>query len=230
MRLANALLAVILLAAVDGARAKQDDEASGCSRAIVTQLNETSQLWTCMEYYRESCFDAATRVWRTDGRSVPMRDLSVGDEILDADGEPTEVTDFTTNRTAYTAVIDLFDNNDAHLVTMTPKHVVHMADGTQKYADEVQEGEYVDSYEQATYVYRVERRMSDVHVIAPITKSGTLTVGWRRMAASCYAHTKWTGALHAYTRARTWLRPYAGSTSWAERRLTAGLRLLGLAH
>jgi hypothetical protein len=169
-------------------------------------------------------------VWLKNGTSMPMRNLSVGDEILDAKGKPTVVADFTTNRVAYTEVIDLFDNNDAHLLTLTPKHVLHMADGTEKYADEVEEGDYVDSYEQATYVYRVERRRTDVHVMAPVTEAGTLTVGQRRVAASCYSHTKWTRSLHAYTRARTWLRPYGGATSWAERKLTAAAKMLGLAH
>ena len=231
MQFTTATLAILLLAFAAVVRANSYSP-SGCSRALITKMDEQSNthLWTCTDYHREDCFDAATLVWRRNGTSLPMRDLSVGDEILDAKGRPTKVTDFTTNRLAYTAVLDLFDNNNAHLLTLTPKHVLHMADDTEKYADEVREGDYVDSYEQAAYVYRVERRVSDVHVITPMTEAGSLTVGQRRVAASCYAHTKWTGALHAYTRARTWLRPYGGRTSWTERKLTAGARLLGLAH
>ena len=84
MQFTTATLAILLLAFAAVVRANSYSP-SGCSRALITKMDEQSNthLWTCTDYHREDCFDAATLVWRRNGTSLPMRDLSVGDEILD---------------------------------------------------------------------------------------------------------------------------------------------------
>ncbi len=216
------LILFALIAGVQAAK-KSHDEASGCKVAIITQL-ENGTRWECKEFFREDkgCFTANTTL--PDGRR--LADLKVGDMVTDADGHLTTITDFTMNEERTVSVLDFYDEDGYPILSVTPQHVLFDRSRTQKFAKDFKVGDilYGDVSISAIMI-----RMDKIHLVTPLTKSGTIQVGsvitGLKVGASCYSHTQHTWILHAYAKFRT----YDGSTHWIEKHIHEFAKLIGVA-
>ena len=198
----------------------------GCSSVIITYVDQNTSEWKCTSYSYNKCFEGNTLVW-TSNNTIPMNELVIGDEIHDADGNPTKVIGFTSHKTVLTTTIQ-FTSNGNIVREVSPYHIVYGMNGPD-YATNFRSGDYLSTTTDELLV-DVRYTTKRTELITPITSSGTMLVGENKIRASCYAHTKWLRTLHYYTKIRNTLFSYNKSTSSLEKYVTRFLKFVGLAN
>lgn len=181
---------------------------SGCSTATIKKVNNDTWKWTCDDFAKEKpsdeCFHSSTIVYNQYGIMLPMSEVSIGDTILDGDGEPTKVLGFLHRVITTTQVVVIAD------VKVTPNHLLY-ANDTTIFARDLTHDHILN----AEMPYRTQvhpsRRMVSGLFIAPLTESGTMQVGLYKLKVSCFANHNYPTVAYWYTRIKHFFSPYDDS-------------------
>lgn len=213
-----------------------------CSKATITRINETHSTWECTDSsYRERCFHEMVQVYRLEAGevvAVAIGDLKEGDQVLDHQGQLTEVLSMMhdVKANALDQLVSLYDQDQNLIVRLTPEHLLFDSEGNSKFANGFRMGDQLLARD-GSVVKVASQEISAVEeddktrLVAPLTQSGTLLVGPRQIAASCYAHVSDHDLAHDYIQRLHALDPQGGFTySVFEGFLMRGLCHFGLAR
>lgn len=178
----------------------------------------------------DHCFAGSTVVY-VDSRAVAMHDLVIGDYVLDAKNQLTEIIGFTTHKTAIAKMLMFWSNREL-VLTVSPEHILIDSSGDYKYASDFTIGDELMSGFGAVQIELIVEVEKEELMISPMTKSGTLIAGDARIHVSCYSHvnTHLVSPAHAYIRARSWMSPHTGDTHLVEKVFLFILKMIGFAR
>lgn len=156
-----------------------------------------------MSFFSVRCFSGTSRVYRQDGSSIMMKDVRVGDHLLDAYGEFSEVLTFLDHRPDAPDTDYLQISTTESTLEITPTHLLlmrhHHDSNAPRYlqAQRLRVGDSIFSINETIKemkVIEIIRNLKRNDAFAPLTESGTLVVD--NIIASCYADYEYHSIAH----------------------------------